>query len=125
MNKIIKAILITYIIIYLPGCTDIIETDISNNKINLISPGKDVEVDCDTISFFWDEIDDATKYQLQVVSPNFDNVRYFLLDTITSKNRYTITLNANSYEWRVRAKNDYYTTAFFYNNFTIVDSLSK
>jgi len=115
--------LVAFIILF--GCTkDFVEPDLTGKKIALISP-----LDNDTLSsltniFWWNEIDGATKYNLQIAKPNFSSVQQFMLDTNITEDNFSFTLVPGTYQWRVRGYNGSSKTDYSIRSFTI-DSTSS
>jgi hypothetical protein len=111
--------------IWMAACTEIFEKDIEDQKITIYTPsGKDSLNYIQT--FWWSQIDFATSYQLQVVSPSFDAPEKMILDTIVTTNRFPYYVGPGSFEWKVRAMNGAYKTNYFGNTFKIVvTSLSE
>ena len=56
------------------GCRDIIEEDLSEATIALNAPGNNLTSTSLTQTFWWDEVVGATFYNIQIVSPNFNNI---------------------------------------------------
>ncbi len=100
----------------------LIETDISDKTLVLLAPGDGVEVASNVVFFDWAAVEDATTYEIQVATPDFDNPQQLVVnvtDTITS---YEQQLNTGNYEWRVRAKNSNYETAYTTASFKVVQA---
>ncbi len=105
------------------ACDEIIEKDISNSELELISPKDSLVTESSNIGFYWNLVDGATGYQLQVVTPSFDEIRSFIVDTVQSSDYYEAQLNTGDYEWRIKAMNNGYETIFTeIRSFTILDS---
>lgn len=102
------------------SCSEILETDISQSNIKQVSPGNNIQTGNNSILFYWDEIDGASSYKLQVATPSFDNIETFVFDTLISTNSFQTTLEPGKYGWRVKAINSYYETQFALSNFSIV-----
>lgn len=96
-------------IIFLAGglsaCKDIIEPSLKDRAINPQAPANNYQSANYTTNFWWDEMEDALKYRLQIVSPKFDSVTYLALDTVIKTNRFSVNLSPGQYQWRVRAEN--------------------
>jgi len=120
MNKIL---LITILLASLIACDKYIEDDISNEQLVLISPANDITTHETTISFWWEEIDEATKYSLQVVTPSFDSAIRLLVDTTMLVTQYEYEFSPATYECRVRAENSGSETEYVYRTFTIDSSM--
>jgi hypothetical protein len=102
------------------ACDDIFENNIEEKQLVLLSPGDSIVTNLSNIVFWWDPIDGAINYQLQVVTPNFKSAEKVVLDTMLSTNKFEYSLTpGKSYEWCVRALNSAYSTNYFYSFFTI------
>ncbi|MCF6297912.1 MAG: hypothetical protein L3J08_08020 [Flavobacteriaceae bacterium] len=110
------------ILLLLISCDDIIfEEDISNSYVKTLAPTSGTNVKAGTISFNWEWVNDATEYQIQIASPSFNDAAQIVLDSMTTNTVYTVDLTANSYEWRIRAKNSAFETSYFTNAFTVIE----
>lgn len=109
------------------SCKDIIEPSIKDRKVALEAPGDQYQGSNYTVNFWWDEVEDALKYHLQVVTPDFNKIGSLVLDTLVKNNKFTVSLQPGNYQWRVRAENGSSQTAFSAaRSFLIVStSLSK
>jgi len=108
------------------SCKAIIEPDISKRVVTPEAPGDQYQSASYNIGFWWDAVDDALTYHLQVVTPNFNNVGSLVLDTIVKSNKFNINLNPGSYQWRVMAENGSSKTAYSAaKSFTIFQSSIK
>ena len=103
----------------LTGCKEFIEPSIQKRKVTLLAPAPGTEGIQYAQSFWWETVEDALKYRLQVVSPAFSNTARLVLDTLVAANRFDFTLDPGNYEWRVRAENGSSQTAYTTANFTI------
>ncbi len=104
MNKNLFTILMLIgIVVY--ACSDIFEEDIEDETVVLLAPADLMETDILTHTFWWEEVDDALKYNLQIVSPTFDDILKLELDTNVTTNMFEHQLNPGSYQWRVKAFN--------------------
>lgn len=97
---------------WLSSCKDIIEPDISKQAVVLNAPGNNYQSTTYNVNFWWNDIDDALKYHLQVVSPRFDSIGSLVLDTVVKSTKFAINLEPGSYEWHVRAENGSYQTPY-------------
>ncbi|CAM4116657.1 hypothetical protein SAMN06265348_103277 [Pedobacter westerhofensis] len=117
--------LIISLLFVLTGCKEFIEPSIQDRKVNLLAPAANTESIQYAQSFWWEPVEDALKYRLQVVSPNFTNTARLILDTLITPNRFNFTLDPGNYEWRVRAENGSSQTAYTTSNFIIYASSIK
>jgi hypothetical protein len=105
------------------GCTDIFEKNLDFNKVTLLCPADSVHTVLKNITFWWDGIDGASGYNLQIASPSFSLIEILVLDTVITANKFKYSLTPGTYEWRVNAKNSSSFTPF--TTFAlIVDSVS-
>lgn len=93
------------LLISITSCSEIFEGDLSEDTLVVISPSKDLETVSTQVQFVWEELEDATSYQLRIASPNFANLTSLELDSAIVGNTFPITLNPGEYEWRLQAKN--------------------
>ena len=89
----------------LSSCDAIIEPSISKSTVQLEAPSDEYTSTNYTVNFWWDEVDHALSYHLQVVTPNFASPGSLVLDTVIKKNTFSFTLNPGNYQWRVMAQN--------------------
>lgn len=89
----------------LSSCKEFIEPSIAKRQVTLEAPADQYQSTKYTINFWWDGVEDALAYRLQVVTPGFDSVGSLILDTLVKDNKFTSTLEPGNYQWRVRAEN--------------------
>lgn len=120
--KLLK-IIIPVLSLFLFSCDEgglLIETDISNENVVLLAPSDNVEVALNSLIFDWQEIEDATHYEIQIATPDFENTQQLLLNVIDTITFYEQTLAVGEYQWRVKAKNSSYETAYTTASFSVV-----
>jgi hypothetical protein len=117
MKRITDFTKLIILLLFLSGCEEFIEPSIDKKAVVLLAPVTGTESAQYAQSFWWQEVESALKYRLQVVSPDFINTRQLVLDTLVSGTRFNFTLDPGNYEWRVRAENGSsqtpYTSAAF------------
>lgn len=98
----------------LTSCEKLLDKDISSDKLNIISPGDSLETPVLAQTFWWNKLDGATSYNLQIVSPSFENPTGLPpIDTTITGNRIAFPLKENTnYQWRISAKNGYSNTKY-------------
>lgn len=114
-----------YLLIFLSffSCEEILMVDdISKEEVVLSAPGNNIALSTSGVTFSWETVESADKYQLQIAIPNFESPQQIVVDTLVAKNSYTQQLNIGKYEWRVRAVNSAYETAYFKRNFEIINN---
>ncbi|MDR3694118.1 hypothetical protein [Mucilaginibacter sp.] len=110
----------------LSSCNDIIEPSLSKQQVQLEAPVDQYQSTSYTINFWWDAVDHALSYHLQVVSPTFAAPGALVLDTVVHNYRFSCTLNPGSYQWRVMAENGSSQTAWSSpKSFTVAASSIK
>jgi len=105
----------------LTACKSIIEEDISDKNVIINTPNSSTVTSYNQL-FWWEKVDGALTYQMQIASPNFTNIQKLLLDTNTTSNKIDFTLAAGNYEWRVRAINGSYQSPYSGSTFTVTDA---
>lgn len=102
------------------SCDEIVEvTDISQKTVVILAPTNATTIATGVVNFNWEPVDEATDYQIQIATPNFASATAIIVDSTIGTNSYSTTLEVNEYEWRVRALNSNYETAYTTNSLTI------
>jgi hypothetical protein len=122
MKRIIKNSFLHLLIIsiVLAGCEELTEFELTNETIIITAPIDSLVTNNTTNTFAWEPLKGATKYNFQIVSPKFDSVISFIIDTTLTKNLFTYTLTSGKYQWRVKAMNEGSQTKYFTRTFTIL-----
>ncbi|MBR8534945.1 hypothetical protein KDU71_05180 [Carboxylicivirga sediminis] len=115
-------IVIVLSFIGITACEVFLEEDIENDQVEILSPIDGTTTEIVTHTFWWDKIDGADKYRLQLVSPSFDASETVLTDTLVSGDKYEMTLYPGQFEWRIRAENSAYVTDWSYAVLNIIAS---
>ena len=119
MKNINKIILLAFAITAF-SCEDVLEEDITNDIIQIISPIEGEVVSSNVVNFQWNTLKGADKYRVQVYNAN----QAVVLDSIVeNKTNLTHPLLAGAYKWRVRGENfGYQSTYSFPVSFSVVQS---
>lgn len=104
------------------SCESWFSTDISKKEVVILSPHDGILTNINTQLFWWESIEDASEYTLQIVSPDFDSIEYLVADTNLSGNKFESYLSPGEYEWRVKAINEAYETDYTYSKLWIDSS---
>lgn len=131
ITKFIPIIAFMALSISLFSCQDVLESDLSKENIIVIAPSDSARSEDDEAQTFkWDELRDddeidLTGYNLQIVTPSFDAAERLILDSTITGSNYTISLEAGTYQWRVRGENDntetpYVTRTLFVDSNTVL-----
>lgn len=104
------------------GCKEFIEPSITERKVILTAPGNGVESGIYNQTFWWEPVEDALTYRLQIVSPTFDSISLLVVDTLVTTNKFILTLDPGKYAWRVRAENGSSQSLYSASSFTIHES---
>lgn len=102
--RVVPTTIILGLLVLMIGCDQIIEKDISKEKIIVNAPlAKRSEIYTQT--FWWEEVKGASSYRLQIVYNRFDSLPLFRLDTLVKTTKFTLTLRPAVYQWRLWAEN--------------------
>jgi len=116
----IKNALLSTLIICSTSCQDIFVPDIEEESVYLLSPPDSLITYDYIITFWWENVPDAEKYNLQLVSPSFDSIVHIIADTNLSNTKFeNISLYPGEFEWRVSAYNSTSTTPYITRYFRI------
>lgn len=89
----------------LQSCKDIVATNISGNTPVMILPQANDTVESNPVHFKWEEMDGATNYHLQIASPSFENIQYYILDSLITGTEFSFSLDSSQFEYKLTAKN--------------------
>ncbi|TND10234.1 MAG: hypothetical protein FD123_482 [Bacteroidetes bacterium] len=91
----------------LSSCSkDFIEDDLGGRIVTILAPADNDTVASSTPLFWWEEIDDARTYRIQVAWPSFASPQQLLYDTAVAGDRFFPSLQAGyTYQWRIRPEN--------------------
>lgn len=122
-----KTIFFAFVALLLTGmatsCKDFFEPDLENRKVVLLAPADGHEADQYVMGFWWEPVEDALYYRLQVVTQDFTAPGSLITDTlITGLNKFNMTLDPGRYQWRVRAENGSSKTGYTASGFVIHES---
>lgn len=106
-------------VIALVACDDFFEKDLTGRTVTLIAPSNGVVTDILVQTFWWEELDGATEYDLQVVSTGFDSIVELVLDTTIVGTQFEQTLYPGQFEWRVRGVNSAYVSEYTIHSLTV------
>lgn len=110
-NKLI--LLVLAILTY--SCEDILEENIGNDTVQILSPINNSTIESNVVNFKWNTLNGANKYRIQV----YESDQVLVLDSLTNKTSITLPLNAGKYIWRVRGENYAYESIYsFPSNFS-------
>ncbi len=123
-NTIIKFKTIIVFILILPACNAIFENDITEEELDLIIPMDGTSYTTNQVHFKWNEMEGATNYRLQIVQPNFASIQTFVLDSLVTGSEYFYVLNPGTYQFKIRAENSGYQSAYKGPFTIIIDSVS-
>ncbi|WP_299213782.1 hypothetical protein [uncultured Dokdonia sp.] len=99
------------------------DVDISDQLVTAIAPVDNAEITAGNINFNWEAVANATMYQLQIAYPNFQSPIQIVRDTLITTPLYTTTLESNDYQWRVKAMNISYETAYTTQSLSVIDDM--
>ncbi len=120
MRKINKILAMLVITITCNSCDEIIYVpNITEETVTIIAPTNAVSVSAGNVNFNWEIVDEATEYQLQIATPNFAQASQIVEEQLTTTTSFDVELVANEYEWRVRAINSAYETAYTTHSLTV------
>jgi len=103
-NKILSITAIITLLCF--SCEEVLEPALNNKQVVLLAPVDNLVSGNASQVFYWETIDGATKYQLQIVSPKFDSIVQLIADTTVPINQFPLNLSKGSYQWKVRAINN-------------------
>ncbi|WP_421876462.1 hypothetical protein [Marinoscillum sp.] len=79
--------------------------DLSTTTVSLLAPGDSLVISNQTLTFWWDEVNGATSYDLIIVTPSFAATDLLVEEFNLTEVKMEVTLDSGTYEWGVRAVN--------------------
>lgn len=108
-----------FLFIVFVSCDAIFLEDITSLTVTPQAPLNNSEVDSGSVTFSWRLTDQAELYKIQIAEPDFQNASQILLDTTLSSNTIQKSLDVGDYQWRIKAMNSDYETAYQTINFSV------
>lgn len=105
--KTINKIIFIALAILTYSCDDILEEDISDDSVQIISPTAGAVIESNVVNFKWTSLEGADKYRIQIYEDEA-----LLLDSLTSKTNITLPLETGGYTWSVRGENYAYESVY-------------
>lgn len=102
------------------SCTkDFVVKNISNDAVTILAPANNLNTPNNAITFWWEELDGAEKYNLQIVKPSFAAVQQLIVDTNVTGTKFNYTLQPGTYQWRIKGVNNGGSSKYVVYNLTI------
>ena len=101
----ISCLFIATMLVMLVSCKVIIEPSLQNREVRLLAPVDQYQTTIYYIGFWWDEVEDALSYKLQIVGGTFNSPGNLVVDTLLKVNKFALNLVPGAYQWRIQAIN--------------------
>jgi hypothetical protein len=110
MNKISKISTLSIIIclLSLTGCHLIFENDIEDSWVTVMAPPDNYETENTSINFWWEYMEGADYYELQIYRIKGVNIDQLVVDSLIISNQFLWTFLPGEYQWNIRACNSAY-----------------
>jgi predicted secreted protein len=120
MKNKISLLLTIPLAIFAWSCTkDFVVKNISNDVVTILAPANNINTPDNAITFWWEELDGAEKYNLQIVKPSFSATQKLIVDTNVSGTKFKYTLQPGTYQWRIKGVNNGGSSKYVVYNLTI------
>ncbi len=118
-------ILLIFMLVFMSACEEIFAPDISGKSVVLLTPADGMATTRTQLILWWEEIEGADYYNLQMVSPSFDRMEMMHFDTNLTVNQFGVELiDPDDYEWRVKAVNTAGETPYSTFSFSLDSAVS-
>jgi uncharacterized protein YegP (UPF0339 family) len=108
------------------SCKEIIEPSITTRAVTVQAPSNGYQTPVYNVGFWWDEVEDALSYRLQIVTPSFESPGKLVQDTLVKGHVFSVNIDPGKYEWRLRAENGSSVTEYSRaRSFTVLQSSIK
>ncbi len=119
MNPIKKYCFIIIALFSWLSCEHVDIDDLSNEVVSLVAPPNNSVSQLNNLTFWWEAVEDADEYNLQIAQYSFDSIGYLILDTTTAETNYSYNLPKGVYQWRVKAVNNASESPYFTFNLEV------
>lgn len=110
MKRIVLSILL---LVFIFSCQkDFVVVNISKKTLKINAPADNASTTINIVTFWWDVLDGAEQYNLQIVRPDFSKTVQLLADTNVATNKFNFSLKPGIYQWRIKATNAGYETPY-------------
>lgn len=112
MKPSLKYVIAVLAAFLMAGCKDFIVKNIKNKTVSVVSPADGLSTPNNNIIFWWNELDGAEKYNIQIVKPDFNSVSQLMVDTNITGTKFNYIFTPGTYQWRIKAMNAGGSTAY-------------
>lgn len=119
-----KSLRILTFVLFSSGCSIIFEEDLSEEIVYVNMPIDGTVSQNQSQLFWWEMVDGAIGYNLQIVEGTFSDPLFLVVDTNATGDKFLFDLLPGEYEWRINGWNNYSETGYFYNLLTITDTVT-
>ncbi len=106
------------------SCDDLIEKNLEKKTLAILAPTEGLVTSNTSMTFWWETLDGANEYNVQVVSPSFQQVQKLWADTTVTGDKFLMQLIPGNYQWRIRGANGSSATEFITISFVIDSTLN-
>jgi hypothetical protein len=124
MKKAIFIILCPLLAAILYSCDEFIEKDLEGKNVTILAPADSLVTSNAFMTFWWEAMEGALEYNVQVVSPSFALIKKLWADSIVAGNKFELALVPGSYQWRIKGMNGSSESNFVTLSFTIDSTLN-
>jgi len=96
--------------------------DLSLTSVSMISPIDNSMIIDKKVTFWWNALAGAEKYNLQIATPSFANPIKLIYDQWVTTNLVAVDLDGGTYEWRVKASNSISETGYSHSSLSIYNN---
>jgi hypothetical protein len=107
------------IILLFMGCNDFIAKDLSEDSVIIYAPMDNYTTTTATTTFYWEKLEGARTYHIQIAKPSFDAMVSLLADTSCTGTQFSYVFTPGTYQWRIRAENGSSETPYITRTITI------
>ena len=105
------------------SCKPLLEGSLKDQVVAMNAPQENDTLASGFVGFWWNELENASGYRIQIAKPDFANPSQLLVDTLVTSYTFSFQLTEGAYEWRVRAENSNSETQYVYRNFYVKDDI--
>ncbi len=88
------------------SCTkDFVVKKLDNTSVSVLAPVDNFSTPNNAVTFWWEQLEGAERYNIQIVKPSFNAIQQLIIDTNVIGTKFHFTLSPGSYQWRIKGFN--------------------
>jgi hypothetical protein len=118
-NTLLRISLLGILCLIATGCSNLFEESLNEKQVVVILPKDSITSSVYKQVFWWEHVEGAISYHLQIVSPSFESAQTLVIDSVINTTKFEYSFQPGNYQWRIRAQNASSASAYRTYNLNI------